>query len=166
MPQLQAQVPDPLTDDLPCLLAGRRMATPAIWVDLLILVRKRGLEGPSMQIQRDDIGSGERFLRYVCEEEFVDDACTYDADTAFHWPFGMGRHYHTAATPLWPYRDIWTVVEGAHQGTFRAAEVGIGGEVQSRLHDRLIQHRVVFAPHDDGEVCQIGDDSPSPIEAV
>ena len=63
MPQLQAYVPDPLTDDLPCLLAGRRMATPAIWVDLLILVRKRGLEGPSMQIQRDDIGSGERFLR-------------------------------------------------------------------------------------------------------
>src|SRR6266699_5415421 len=54
---------------------------------------------------------------------------------------------------LWSYRDIWTVVEGAHQGTFRAAEVGIGGEVQPCLHDRLIQHRVVFAPQDEGEVC-------------
>jgi hypothetical protein len=166
MPQLQAYVPDPVTDDLPCLLSGRPMATPAIRVDLLILVSKHRLEGPSMHLPRDDIGSGERFLRQVCEEECVDDALARDADPAFQWPFGMGRHHHAAAAPLWPYSDIRAVVAGAHQGTFWAAEVGIGGQVQPRPHDRVIQHRVVFAPHDEGEASQIRADGPRAIEAL
>ncbi len=41
MPQFQASVPDPLTDDLPDLLSGRRMATPAIRVDLLVFIGKQ-----------------------------------------------------------------------------------------------------------------------------
>ena len=38
MTQLQAHVPDPLTDDLPCLLSGRGMATPAVRVLLDIFI--------------------------------------------------------------------------------------------------------------------------------
>jgi hypothetical protein len=119
-----------------------------------------------MQIPRDDIGSGERFLRPVCDEKFGDDALASDADPAFHWPCGMGRHHQAAAATRWPYRDIRAVVEGAHQSTFRAAEVGIGGEVQPRLHDRVMHHRVVFAPHYEGEASQIRDDGPGAREAI
>src|SRR2546430_1919020 len=62
MTQLQTQVPDPLTDDLPCLLSGRRMAAPAIRVELLIFGGLHRQISPSMQIQRHDIGGHERLL--------------------------------------------------------------------------------------------------------
>jgi hypothetical protein len=52
-------------------------------------------------------------LRELGEEEFVDDALASDADPAFHWPFGVGRHHHAAAATRLPYRDILAVVEGA-----------------------------------------------------
>ena len=59
MPQLQAQVPDPLTDDLPCLLPPGGVRAPAIRVDFLILIGKRRFKGAAMQIQFDDIAGGE-----------------------------------------------------------------------------------------------------------
>ena len=78
----------------------------------------------------------------------------------------MGRHHHAAAAALWPYRDIRAVVERAHQGAFRATEGGIGGQVESRLHGRVIQHCVVFAPHHEEEAIQICNDGSSAVEAV
>jgi hypothetical protein len=45
----------------------------------------------------------------------------------------------------WPHRHIRAVVEGAHQVTFRAAELLIGREVQAALDLRSIQHGVVTA---------------------
>ncbi len=49
---------------------------------------------------------------------------------------------------------------------FRATEVGIGGQVEPRLHSRVIQHRVVFASHHEAEAVQICNDGPSAVEAV
>src|SRR6266567_4757148 len=63
MTQFQAQVPDPLRDDLPGFLPGGRMRTPSVGILLLVLISKLWLKGPSMQIEGHDIGSGERFLR-------------------------------------------------------------------------------------------------------
>jgi hypothetical protein len=68
--------------------------------------------------------------------------------------------------PVFPHRDIGAVVERAHQGAFRATEVGVGGQVEPCLHGRLIQHRVVFAPHHEAEAIQICNDGPSAVEAV
>jgi hypothetical protein len=78
----------------------------------------------------------------------------------------MGRHHHARAWAFWPHRDIRAVVEGAHQGTFRAAEVGIGRQMQPRLHGWVIQHRLVFAPHHEGEPGQICHDGPGAVESI
>ena len=59
MLQLQTQVPDPLAHDTPCLLTARGVTTPPIGVDLLIFVSQRRFKGAAMQIQFDNVGSGE-----------------------------------------------------------------------------------------------------------
>jgi hypothetical protein len=59
MPHLQAEVPDPLTDDLPRLLPPGGVAAPAIGVEFLILIGKRRFKGPAMQIEFNDIAGGE-----------------------------------------------------------------------------------------------------------
>jgi hypothetical protein len=56
------------------------VAAPAIRVDLLIFISQHRLKGPTMQIQLNDVRGGERSLRQVGEEEFVDDARTRDAN--------------------------------------------------------------------------------------
>src|SRR5260221_3868170 len=80
MSQFQSQVPGPLGYHLPALLSPGRMRAPAIRLDLLVLIKKRRLKGPAMQIQFDDIGGGECLLRQGCGEEFVDDTSTRDAN--------------------------------------------------------------------------------------
>jgi hypothetical protein len=60
-----------------------------------------------MQIQFDDIGSSERLLRQIGEEEFVDDARTRDANPALLFASWMGRYYHAAKRALEPYRVYW-----------------------------------------------------------
>ncbi len=62
MTQLQAQVPHPLADHLPGFLPTRSVRAPAIRVLFLVFIGKSRLKGPTMQIQLDHIGSGERRL--------------------------------------------------------------------------------------------------------
>lgn len=71
MSQLQAEVPDPLRDDLPALLARCGVACPAVWVEFLIFVGQRVFKRTAMQIQRHNISGSERMLRQVRQEEFI-----------------------------------------------------------------------------------------------
>src|SRR6266550_5673307 len=80
MPQLQTQVPHPLAHYTPCLLTARGVTTPTIRVDLLIFVSKRRFKGAAMQIQFDDIGSGECLLWQIREEQLVDNPCPRNAN--------------------------------------------------------------------------------------
>jgi hypothetical protein len=59
MPQLQAEVPDPLRNHLPALLSPGGVTAPPIGVDLLIFIGECWLKGSTMQIQLNDVGSGE-----------------------------------------------------------------------------------------------------------
>src|SRR5215467_9943182 len=79
MSPFQAQIPDPLRDHLPALLPPGRVRAPAVRVEFLILIGKCRFEGATMQIQFDDIGSGESLVRQIREEEFVDHAVACDA---------------------------------------------------------------------------------------
>src|SRR5690348_12314898 len=88
MPQLQAQVPNPLADHLPGVLPTRSVRAPAIGILFLVFIRKRGLKGPTMQIQLDDIASSERLLRQRGEEEFVDDPARVTPTRLFVLPVG------------------------------------------------------------------------------
>src|SRR5260221_4659850 len=113
MSQFQSQVPGPLGYHLPALLSPGRMRAPAIRLDLLVLIKKRRLKGPAMQIQFDDIGGGECLLRQVGEEEFVDDTSTRDANRTLLFRGGVGGPDHPGRRPPPAYSGLWAVVEDA-----------------------------------------------------
>ena len=62
MAQLQAEVPDPLADQLPCFLSHGCMTDPPVGVLLLVFISQRCFKSPTMQIQLNDIGGGECLL--------------------------------------------------------------------------------------------------------
>jgi hypothetical protein len=139
------------------------MRTPAIRVLLAILIAKGRFKGTTMQIQRHDIGSGEGSLRELRQEQLVDQADAFNADTRLLLRGRMGRHHDTAALPARAHSHIRAIIEGAHQATFRARELLIGGQVQARLDERLVKHLIVFATHHIAEACQIGKDGSGAI---
>src|SRR5712691_12204500 len=166
MPQFQAQVPHPLRHHLPALLTPGRVTTPAVRVLFAVFICQSRLEGAAMQIQFDDIGSSERLLRQIGEEEFVDDARTRDANRALLFASFMGRHYHAVQHALGPYRDLRTIVEAAHDLTFWTLLELIGREVQTRLDERMIEHGVLFASCHEGEASEICQHGPGAILSV
>ena len=119
-----------------------------------------------MQIQFDDIGGGECLLWQVGEEEFVDDACTRDAHRTLLLAGWMGGHHHAARHALRPHWHFWAVVEAAHDLTFRTLLELIGGQVQTRLDERMIEHGVLFAAGHKGEASQIGEHGPGAILSI
>ena len=62
MSQFQAEIPHPLVDDLPQLLATGRAGTPTIRSKLLIFIREDDLKGPSVQVKGQHISGGESSL--------------------------------------------------------------------------------------------------------
>src|SRR5436305_12873870 len=110
-----------------------------------------------MQVELDDVNSGERSLWKVGEEEFVDDACTRDADGALLFGSLMGCHDHTAEHTLRSHRNLWAVVEAAHHQAFSTTLELIRGQVQTRLHSSLSQDGVVLATAHKRHPSQVGE---------
>src|SRR6266516_50397 len=163
MPQFQAQVPHPLRDHLPALLPPGGVAAPPIGVLFGVLIGESRLKGAAMQIQLDDIGGGEDLRRQSREEEFIDDAFPRDANWTLFVAGGMGGHYHATEHARRSHRHLWTVVEAAHQLAFRTLLKLIWGEAQTRLHERMIEHGVLFAAHHEREACQIRQHGPGAV---
>src|SRR2546421_1748521 len=149
MTQLQTEIPDPLRDDLPGFLSSGRVTTPPVGVLLLVFIGKHRFKGATMQVEGHHIGGSERVLRQMGEKEFVDHALAGVTDAALFRGRWMGGYHDTATHALWPDSDIGTVVELAHQTTFRTAELLVGRQVQATLHLWPIQHAVIFATHHD-----------------
>jgi hypothetical protein len=126
----------------------------------LIFIGKHWLKSLAMEIQSDNIGGSEPILREIGEKEFVDHAFSGLADAALLLRSRVGGYYYAALAARLPYRDIGAVVERPHERAFRATEVGIGRQVEPRLHGRVIQYRVVFASHYEEDAFQICDDGP------
>ena len=61
LPELQAQIPDPLREDLPELLPIGRMRNPAIWVLFLIFISKHRFKGTAMQVEIKHISGVKAF---------------------------------------------------------------------------------------------------------
>src|SRR5436189_6120735 len=70
MAQLQAEVPHPLGDDLPALLACCGMACPSVGVLLQVFIGQSIFKRTAVQIQRHDISSSERALGEIRQEQF------------------------------------------------------------------------------------------------
>src|SRR6266700_4722538 len=166
MSQLQAQVPHPLRHQLPALLSPGGVRAPAIRVALLIFIGQCRLEGSTMQIHLNDVGSGESLLRQHGEEEFVDDARTREANGTLLCASGMGCHHHAAQHTIGTHRHLRAVIEAAHALAFRRLLELIGGQVQARLDERVIEDREVFAAGHEGEASEIGEHGPGPILSV
>src|SRR5712691_5059270 len=155
MAEFQTEVPHPLRDQLPALLSPGRVTAPTVRVLLTVLVCQYRLKGAAMQVQFDHIARGERSLRKTCEEEFVHDARARDPNGTFLFCGWMGGHDHAAPHPLGPHRHRLAVVEAAYDLTFRTLLGLIWGEVQTRLNERMIDYRVIFATSHEGEASQV-----------
>src|SRR5579875_790738 len=142
------------------------MRAPAIWVLFAILIREKWLEGAAMQIQLDHIAGRERLLREVGEEEFIDDAVPRHAHRTLLLVGGMGGHHHAAGYPLSPHWHCRAVIEAAQQLTFWTLLELIWGQVQTRLHERMIEGTVLLAASHEGEAGQIGEDGPRAILSI
>ena len=165
MPQFQTQVPHPLVDDTPCLLTPGGVAAPPIRVLLLILISQLRLEGTTVQVQFDDIASGEFLLWQCCKEEFIDDPRAGDANRTLLESLRMSRYHDAAQHRLWPYRHRLAVVETASQLAFRALLDLVGWQMQTSLDEGMIKDGGVFASCHIGKANEVGEDSSRAIVA-
>src|SRR6266487_115695 len=101
-----------------------------------------------MQIQLNDVRGGERSMREIGEEEFVDNPCTRDANGTLLFACRMRCHDHAAEHALGSHRDLRTIVEAAHDLAFWALLELIGGKVQTCLDQRMIKGSVFLATGD------------------
>ena len=166
VPQFESQVPDPLGDQLPALLSPGGVAAPTVWIDLLVFIRERRFKGAAMQIQLDDIAGGECLLRQGGKKELVDDACPRDAHWALLFTCRMRGHHDAAEDSLRPDRHVWAIVEAASNLAFGTLLELIGGQVQTRLKQRMIEHTVFFATGHKGEASEIGEHGPGAILSI
>ena len=166
VPQLQTEVPHPLRHHLPALLSPGRVRAPAIGILFGILICQRRFKGAAMQVQFDHIGSGERLLRQVGKKEFVNDVRTRDANRTLLVACWMGRHHHAAWYALGSHRYLRTIVEATHHLTFRTLLELVGGQVQTRLDERVIERCVLFASCHEGEASEIGEHGSCAILSV
>jgi hypothetical protein len=63
-------------------------------------------------------------------------------------------------------QHLWAVVEAVHHLAFRALLELIGGQVQTRLDERMIEHGVLFAAGNIGEANQVGQHGSGAILSV
>ncbi len=79
---------------------------------------------------------------------------------------GLASHDHAAGSPLGAERHGRAVVEAANNLAFWTLLELIGRQVQTRLNERMIEGRVVFAASRKSEPGQISEHSSSAILAV
>lgn len=139
MAQFQAQVPDPLADDLPSLLAASGMTTPAVGVLLQVFIGQSIFKRTAMQVESYHISSSETVLGQIRQEQFVDDAIPFDADPAFRFSSRMGRDDDADSLARFAQTLVRTVVERAADPTFRMCQVLVRRQVQAGLDLRSIQ---------------------------
>jgi hypothetical protein len=146
MTQFETEVPEPLRDDLPRLLSGGRVTTPASLSSCsLSSSASCGSKAPRCKYRATTSAAVKARLSQSGEEQLVDDPVTCEANAALRLACRMGRHYDAATQPLRSHSHLWAVVELAHQGAFWARELPISRQVQAALDLGLIQHGVVLA---------------------
>ena len=164
----QAEIPDPLAEDLPELLPTGRMRTPAVGILLDVFIGENGFKGPAMQIQVQHIFGGKSGSGQPGDEQFVDHAIALLPNG---WGSGCGgmsgdNQPHTRSTS--GQGHVWTIVKGAGGSTFWVGTHLHGGACQNRLHHCQIQQSIVTAAPDDARtrVQDLSEHSSVAIQAI
>jgi hypothetical protein len=163
MAQLQAQVPHPVADDVPGLLPARGVTTPAVGVLLQVFIGQGIFKRAAMQIQGHDITCGERVLRQIGQEQFIDDARAGHADPTLRFCGWMCGDHDSAGFLRRAESQVRTVVEGTADPAFWMLEVLIWRKFQASLDLGPLQDLIVFAPHDIPQSCQVNEDGSCPV---
>jgi len=93
LPQFEAKVPDPLTQDLPECLSIGAMGTPAVRILLQIFVGEDRLKRASVQVEVEHIRAGKRKPGKGAHKQLVDHAIPLDADGWGRRGGGMASHH-------------------------------------------------------------------------
>ena len=166
MPEFQAQVPDPLREDLPKLLAPGGMRTPPICVLLLVFIRENALERSSMQVQSHHIGRSERALWQGRVEQLVDHSATRGANLRLGFSRRMRGDDDPCARPCWGQKQIRAVKECSAGSCFGMGRLLVWWQRQAGLNFREIKETVVLASHHVAESGHICDNGPVAILAI
>jgi hypothetical protein len=130
MAQLDAQIPQPLREDLPKLLSSRAMRTPAVRVLLTVLIGQNGLKTPAAKRESQDICRQKAILGPGGKEEFVDDPLDGLANRTLGAPGWVGRHNDPAARPRHREHHLRQIEELAKGPGFGVHRLLIGGPAQ------------------------------------
>ena len=84
MTQIQAEVPGPLSENEPELLAPGGVTTPAVWLLLFIFIREYGLKSSTVQIQGHHIRRRECAWWQGGVEQLLDALTSCGADLHRH----------------------------------------------------------------------------------
>ena len=166
MPQFEAQVPNPLREDLPDLLPTGGVRTPAIRILLLIFIGEDRLERSSSQVEVDHIGGCERDLGQGREEAFVDHSLSSHSNRGGRGTGWMGSHNDSAALSCCCHHQIGNIEQRTLGSRFRVCRLSIRRCFEPSLNLRKIEQMIVFASHDVGQSCQIGDNGSIAILSI
>jgi hypothetical protein len=155
MAEFQAEVPDPLGDQLPAFLPVSAVTTPTVGIKLAVFVAESWLEGPAMQVQLHHIAGGEAVLRQAGKEEFVDHTLACESHPTLCFARWMSGNHDATAHAIWSHGHVGAIVEAARDLAFWATLLSIRGQVESSLDEGVIQHGVVLAPRHKRVACQI-----------
>jgi len=136
---------------------------PAIRVLILVFISKSRFKGSPMEVESHHIRGGERLLGEIGQEQRIRHPAAFDTHPSLRFPGGMGCHDDTAPLSGRSHRHVRTIVERAHQLTFRASERPFCGQMQAALNLSARKPGIVFAAHDEREAGQIGKDGSRPI---
>ena len=122
MAEGEAQVPDPLRENEPKLLAPSGMRTPAVRLLFLVFIRQHRLKSATMHVQGDHISRSERSWWQGGVEQLIDALTTYGAD--LHRRFGRRTcgDDDSCAWSRWRKSESREVKEGP-----RGSRFGMGG---------------------------------------
>src|SRR6266705_2629180 len=170
VPQLQSQVPAPLSHDLPGFLSPGRMATPSVRLLFLVFVFQSGFKGTAVQIEGYHIRGSEGALGKLGPEEFIHDSVANEPDLPFlflrcrGW---VGGHNDANEWSALVQALVWAVVERTadptHLALFRCWSAGKCKRVW--IAARPVS-AVVFAAGHRRKIAQVGDDCSGPILAI
>jgi hypothetical protein len=158
MPDAQAQIPDPLIDELPALLSVRRVTTPTVGGLFLILIGQHLLEGSALMVEFDHAGCGEGVIWQGGQKEFIDLVAHYLADRDFlrGWGLVVAQDQHPggqggAGNRRLPGRQVPHIKERSGSTRFRVRYPGRRGRLEAGLDVGMAQQTIVLAPPDEAQ---------------